>query len=167
MIPLPEIQIQFDKEHGQFQPGDFLICEYSVSLNQKHIVLAIETSVIWQTEGKGDTDIGVHFFERRQRQGLTSDTFNQSQRLSTVLPASPHSYDGQIVKIHWGVRVRIFLDDGQQVTEDKFFKLGQALSAEQWESLEASESRDKTPEPHQTSESENKPEPTNTPEINR
>lgn len=89
-----------------------------------HDIQAIETSVIWLTEGKGDTDIGVHFFERRQKQALTIETFKQPQRISTVLPASPLSYEGQILKIRWCVRVRLFLPEGQQVTQDQYFQLG-------------------------------------------
>lgn len=107
-----------------FQPGDFLKCEYTVTLQPEHDVHAIETSVIWLTEGKGDSDIGVHFFERRQKQSLTSETFNQPQRIGTVLPASPLSYEGQILKIRWCVRVRLFLPSVEQITQDQYFQLG-------------------------------------------
>ncbi|MFK7770424.1 MAG: hypothetical protein AB8B55_24655 [Mariniblastus sp.] len=107
--------------------GDFLICEYVVKLPSQFevtTITSVETSVIFITEGKGEEDIGVHFFERRNQQSLTSDTFRQPQRISTVLPASPLSYDGEIVKIKWSVRVRLFIDDGNHITEDKFFRLG-------------------------------------------
>ena len=66
----------------------------------------------------------VHFFERRQKQSLTSETFKHAQRISTVLPVSPLSYEGKILKIRWGIRVRLFMSDGQQFTEDEYFQLG-------------------------------------------
>lgn len=108
-----------------FLPSDFLTCEYQVELHGEQTVQAIEASVLWITEGKGEEDIGVHFFERRKKQSITSETFKTAQRISTVLPASPLSYEGKILKVLWCVRVRIFLDDGDQITEDKYFKLGE------------------------------------------
>ena len=46
------------------------------------------------------------------------------QRFSTTLPRSPLSYDGQIVKIRWCVRVRAFLQRGKEVVGQKVFRLG-------------------------------------------
>ena len=130
----PEIKIFFDEDVNSFCPGDFLICEYQVGLESHHDVQAIETSVIWLTEGKGECDIGVHFFERRQKQSVASETFRLKQPLSTVLPASPLSYEGQIVKVRWCVRVRIFLADGEQFTEDEYFRLGAVEAFQQGQS---------------------------------
>ena len=41
-----------------------------------------------------------------------------------TLPASPLSYYGMILKIHWCVRVRIFLKNGREVKSEKFFTVG-------------------------------------------
>jgi len=120
----PEISIHFKGNKCSFVPGDFLICEYTVGLDDEVVPNAIETSVLWITEGKGEEDIGVHFFERRKKLALTKETFNHPQRFSTVLPVSPASYDGRILKIHWCVRIRLFMSDGQIVTEDEPFQLG-------------------------------------------
>jgi hypothetical protein len=46
------------------------------------------------------------------------------RRFSTVLPASPLSYDGEIVKICWCVRLRIFLPQGQESLAEVPFRLG-------------------------------------------
>ncbi len=127
---LPEIEISLDSDVDSYMPGDFLICQYEVRNSVKAEINAIETSVIWLTEGKGEEDIGVHFFERRLQRSLSSETFNHPQRLSTVLPASPLTYEGEILKIRWCVRVRLFLVEGQEVTEDKYFRLGLVKSFE-------------------------------------
>lgn len=124
----PTLEVGFEDDVDQFQPGDFLRCEYTVSLLPEHEIQAIETSVIWMTEGKGDTDIGVHHFERRPKQALTPDTFKQPQRISTVMPASPLTYEGNILKIRWCIRVRLFLPNAHQVTHDCFFSLGETKS---------------------------------------
>ena len=36
------------------------------------------------------------------------------RRFTTTLPPSPLSYDGQIVKVCWCVRLRLFLPQGQE-----------------------------------------------------
>ena len=106
-----------------------MTCQYEVEVLDAHDVQAIETSVVWLTRGKGEEDIGVHFFERRDARSLTSDTFKTPQRVSTVLPASPLSYDGQILKVQWFVRVRLFLADGEQATSDGYFRLGDVVAS--------------------------------------
>lgn len=119
----PEVTFELEKEN--YFSGDFLTCQYEVEVLGAHDVQAIETSVVWLTRGKGEEDIGVHFFERRDKRSLSSDTFKTPQRISTVLPASPLSYDGQILKVQWFVRVRLFLADGEQATTDGRFSLGE------------------------------------------
>lgn len=124
----PRVSIRFKDHQPSLMPGDVLICEYSVGLSDEALPNAIETSVLWITEGKGEEDIGVHFFERRNKLAITRGTFNHPQRISTVVPASPLSYDGKILKIRWCVRVRVFMPDGQIVTEEEFFQLGTVQS---------------------------------------
>ena len=122
--------VTFELEKEIYFAGDFLTCQYEVELLDAHDVQAIETSVVWLTRGKGDEDIGVHFFERRDNRLLSSDTFKTPQRISTVLPASPLSYDGQILKVQWFVRVRLFLAGGEQVTSDGHFRLGDVVATQ-------------------------------------
>ena len=117
-------EVNFDLEKKIYFAGDFLTCQYDVDVRRSHDIQAIETSVVWLTRGKGEEDIGVHFFERRDKRSLSSDTFKVPQRISTVLPASPLSYDGQILKVQWFVRVRLFLAEGEQATSDGHFRLG-------------------------------------------
>jgi hypothetical protein len=105
-------------------PGDVLIAEYSVELQPDDRVQAVECSVIWLTSGKGEEDIGVHFFQRRPKSTLEPAVLKRPHRLSTVLPPSPLSYDGAIVQIRWLLRIRIFFAGGVQFTEDCPFRLG-------------------------------------------
>ena len=121
--------IQLDRPIAQYSPGDVLNCEYRIELRggetpEKETIVAVETSVLWMTEGKGDTDIGVHFFERRDKKMVQPELLRQTHKLSTVLPATPLSYCGHIVKIVWVVRVKMFMADGSQKTQDQQFQLG-------------------------------------------
>ena len=136
----PRFHIRLQDDRSIFTGGETLSCEYRIDLpNQVHIandqqenstntkkqstVAAIETSVLWQTEGKGDEDIGVHFFERREKKLAQPQILKQLHRLNTVLPHSPLSYSGTIVKVNWFIRVRIFLQDGTSYTDNRPFKL--------------------------------------------
>ena len=144
--PVFDSAIGYSRSRGngliQFFPTEMLGCEYQVKLHGRHrekSINAIETSVIWLTSGKGQEDIGVHFFERRENKMVSADVLRQTYKLSTVLPKSPLSYDGEIVKISWCVRVRMFFADGLQITEDCAFRLGNAMLAKSNEDLAESE----------------------------
>ncbi|MES1213101.1 MAG: hypothetical protein ABUL64_00805 [Singulisphaera sp.] len=108
---------------ARYLPGETLTVEYSVDEVSAELVEAVEISVLWFTEGKGDEDMAVHYFARVENDA--QQDFSQSRRFSTVLPNSPLSYEGVIVKIHWCVRVRAFLERGKQLVEEQMFRLGE------------------------------------------
>jgi len=81
-------------------------------------------SVLWHTEGKGDEDMSVHCFERIEPSDEELVDFRQPRRFSSMLPASPLSYEGAIIKIRWCVRVRVFLARGRELARDVPFRLG-------------------------------------------
>lgn len=85
---------------------------------------AVEASVLWFTEGKGDEDMGVHFFERRVPADAEDRDLRQLRSFAIELPNSPLSYDGEILQIHWCVRVRVFLKGGKEASSDHGFRLG-------------------------------------------
>ncbi len=107
-----------------YQPGDLLMCNYVLKDDSKVPPSAIETSVIWRTCGKGQEDIGVHFFDRRHGKELLELDSDLTQKLTVRLPNTPLTYNGTIVQIAWCVRIRIFLSDGTQKTFDEEFRLG-------------------------------------------
>ncbi len=125
----PVIFIRLENGTSQFQPEDVLVCEYRIDVLPEIKVTGVESSVMWTTTGKGEEDFGVHFFERRPRSTLVATQLRKSHRLSTVLPRSPLSYDGQIIQIRWSVRIRVFAD-GQQFSKDATFRLGSISPAE-------------------------------------
>jgi hypothetical protein len=120
----PLISIVLDQNQRRYQPGELLTCEYQVDAVQADDLQAVEASVLWHTEGKGDEDFSVHWFERRLPQEGASD-LRPLHRISTRLPNSPLSYDGPIVKVRWQVRVRVFLRGGKDYYSEKPFQLGE------------------------------------------
>ena len=137
----PEITIRLDHSGNQFFPGDVLVCEYEVKLTADQNAMAVESSVLWTTTGKGEEDFGVHFFERRPKSMLHARNLSQPHRISTVLPQTPLSYDGAIVQVRWSVRLRVFLGS-EQYTQESHFQLGYTAPLDNEVSLDPSQSRE-------------------------
>jgi hypothetical protein len=118
----PLISIHIRRQRPVYRPGDELECQYQIDAIDPAEIQALEASVLWQTDGKGDVDLGIHYFERRTPRG-DADDFRQQYTLKTLLPKSPSSYDGEIVKIRWCVRVRLFLKRGKVTFYEVPFQL--------------------------------------------
>ncbi len=120
----PLVIIRFDANGRVYQPGETLSGEYRVDAFRLGEIKAVEVSILWYTEGKGDEDLAVHHFHRISVEDDLNFDPRRPERFSTVLPNSPLTYDGLIVKIRWCVRVRIFMARGKEVVGEKAFQLG-------------------------------------------
>jgi hypothetical protein len=121
----PTVVIRFDGNGRVYCPQEVLAGEYWLPALPACHVKAIEVSVLWYTEGKGDEDFAVHEFWRRESHAGDAIDPSQPTRFQTTLPHSPLSYEGQIVKLRWCVRVRAFLHRGKEVLGEKNFRLGE------------------------------------------
>jgi hypothetical protein len=125
----PRILVQFDRVDRCYEPLDPLAVRYeSEGLAADDPPRAVEHSVLWYTEGKGDEDLGVHFFERV----VDPDRMPPvavGARFDIVLPASPLSYEGVIVKVRWCVRVRYFFAGGRDFVSEHEFSVGRVPPA--------------------------------------
>ena len=108
----------------QFAAGDELVYEYQIDAVDAADIQAVEASVLWYTEGKGEEDMGVHFFERRLPADAEDGDLRPMRRLRTKLPNSPLSYRGAILSIVWCVRLRLFLRRGKEYVTEETFTLG-------------------------------------------
>jgi len=124
----PLISIQLFDHLPAYRPGDVLKCDYQIDAVAEGEIQAVEASVLWYTEGKGDEDIGVHFFERRMPADVEEGDLRPLKSFSTPLPNSPLTYVGQILTVHWCVRVRAFLRQGRESFMDYPFRLGDQLN---------------------------------------
>lgn len=120
----PLISICLDGAKKHFSPGEELVCEYQIDAVPASDVQAVEASVLWYTEGKGDEDLTVHYFERRLPTDVDDGDLRPMRRFRTVLPNSPLSYRGAILRVCWCVRVRVFLRRGKDAHADYPFQLG-------------------------------------------
>jgi hypothetical protein len=87
-------------------------------------VRAAELSLVWYTVGVGEEDMAVHFFERLVDEPGRPLDLRVPRRFATLLPESPLSYDGRIVKICWCARLRLSMPGGQQNLTELPFRLG-------------------------------------------
>ncbi|MEM8678457.1 MAG: hypothetical protein AAGF97_03780 [Planctomycetota bacterium] len=121
----PLISIQLFDHLPAYPPGGRLKCDYQIDAVPEKAITVVEASVLWYTEGKGDEDLGVHFFERRTAAEEEED-LRVLRRFECDLPMSPLSYAGEIVQVNWCVRVRVFLKSGGDASLDYAFFLGAA-----------------------------------------
>jgi hypothetical protein len=120
----PRVIVQFDRADRRYQPGDSLAVRYIVDGVADDRVRAIEQSVVWYTEGKGEEDLGVHFFRRLTDRADVAAAAREGS-FATAVPWSPLSYEGVIVKIRWCVRVRLFFAAARDFVSEHVFELGE------------------------------------------
>jgi hypothetical protein len=123
-VTQPLLSLCIEGGKRQFAAGDELVCEYQIDAVDPADIQAVEASVLWHTEGKGEDDIGVHFFERRLPADADDGDLRPMRRLKTRLPNSPLSYRGAILSIAWCVRLRVFLRRGRAYVVEQPFTLG-------------------------------------------
>ncbi len=105
-IPIAEAELWFDRGSRRYLPGDLMEGQYDLA-NWKSVDLqAVELSLLWYTAGQGEEDFCVHHFERHERIDWKKHADNC--RFVSILPASPFSYDGKIVKVCWAARLKGF-----------------------------------------------------------
>lgn len=124
MNTVPNIRITLDLPSGRYQPCEKLSGRITTEGAQLRPIHAAELSVLWYTAGKGEEDFAVHHFERHVDDVAKPLDLRVPHRFSTILPTSPLSYDGAIVKVCWCVRVRLFMPHGQETVSELSFTMG-------------------------------------------
>ncbi|TWT30610.1 hypothetical protein [Blastopirellula retiformator] len=126
MTDEPHITISLDRPSRQYAADDELTARFEISNLPAVNISAIEASVVWHTEGTGEEDLSAHEFVRLVPGEEADGDLTRLQTLTTRLPRSPLSYNGKIVKIHWVVRVRVFVGKGRDLVEELEFELASA-----------------------------------------
>ena len=124
------LRIALESASAHYQPGDRLTGRFMLEGAQMKGVRTAELSVLWYTAGKGEEDMAVHHFERLVDDVARPLDLRVPHRFTTVLPPSPLSYDGRIVKVCWCVRVRLFSALVQESIAEVPFQLGNVSIAE-------------------------------------
>ena len=119
----PLVSIKLHNRSRVVPSGSTLAGEFQIDAVSPEDIRAVEVSVLWRTEGKGDEDMAVHYFQRYAAE-TSGPTLHELRQFSMQLPYSPLSYDGHLLKIRWCVRVRVFLTGGKQSVGELPFQLG-------------------------------------------
>lgn len=115
--------------HRIYRPGQEIVWHYQIDAIAPAEIAAIEASVLWYTDGKGESDLDTIFFERRVPGQTEFSDLREMRSVRLTLPLSPLSYDGVLLKIRWSARVRLFTRSGLQFVEDQIFRLGNVRPA--------------------------------------
>ncbi|QDT13224.1 hypothetical protein [Planctomycetes bacterium K23_9] len=111
------------REDATYVGNESLTAKWRVSRVTLDQVQAMEVSVLWHTEGKGDEDLKVHHFLRLDENQIRRAGLIDEQSLQCRLPATPLSYHGRLISVRWCARLRLFLTDGREVVSEQPFHL--------------------------------------------
>ncbi len=125
----PRVRISLDSPQRSYAPLELLSFEYRLTYHAEATPSAVEVSVLWISEGKGDEDLAVHFFDRVSKDDQPTVDFRGVHRYSIALPQSPLSYDGLLFKIGWRIRVRVFYARKEHLLVEEPFRLGHVPAA--------------------------------------
>jgi len=119
---------------GRYAPGELLVGTWQLAEvpregMSREEIQGVEVSVLWYTEGKGDEDLAVHFFQRWNAARLEEIDVTTPQPFQTELPYSPLTYQGHLLRIRWCLRLRLFLADGRDLVTELPLTLSSARDA--------------------------------------
>ena len=95
---MTQLAIQLDDNRTGFKPGETISALIEWSLADQPD--SIELRVVWNTVGKGTTDVGIEH-------AITIDSPNQSdsRRIDVPLPKAPYSFSGKLVSLVWALEL--------------------------------------------------------------
>ena len=95
----PAVSVSLCREDGIYEAGGTVSATWSVSRVTLDQLQAIEASVMWHTEGKGDEDLHVHHFHRLDENHIRRLGLADEQSLECDLPTTPLSYHGRLISV--------------------------------------------------------------------
>jgi hypothetical protein len=115
------VEIVLGVPDGVVRPGQRLVGGFEINVAEHALARRVELSVVWYTEGQGDKDLAVihHLVAAEYLHLDGSRTFPIDVRI----PDHPWSYHGNLIKIHWAVRVQVFPESGEDIAVECPFLL--------------------------------------------
>lgn len=93
-----QLQIHTPEGWTNFDPGAEIDLDLSWDLESPPT--ALELRVVWNTAGKGTTDLSIV-----QSHMIESPMPRDSRRMRITLPASPYSFSGKLVSLIWALEL--------------------------------------------------------------
>ena len=101
-----DLFLEIPSQQEVYLPGDVISGTYHITPEVQHEIRAVEFSIRWFTEGHGDKDIGIHFFERWEKSGGFFPELKTPRPFSCPLPNSPLTYNGAVIGVKWHALLR-------------------------------------------------------------
>jgi hypothetical protein len=95
---MPDLAIEFENHRKSFEPGEEISVMLSWDLQSPPD--AIELRAVWNTEGKGSTDVGVE-----RSVVIDSPNSSDTRRMSFTLPEAPYSFSGHLISLVWALEL--------------------------------------------------------------
>ena len=128
--------LKLDRPSGIYQPGERISGYFMAEGSQGQSIRAAELSILWYTTGQGEEDFEIHHFERLVDEPGQPLDLRTPRRFAVLMPPSPLSYEGRIVKVCWCVRLRLYPRQGTETVEEAAFRLGEVPPAQQTTNVE-------------------------------
>lgn len=93
-----------------FEPAETIAVEVQWDLDAEPE--SLEVRLVWNTSGKGDTDIGVE-----KTIAIDAPALSESRRLDIELPTAPYSFSGKYVSLIWALELVVQPSDASARTE--------------------------------------------------
>jgi hypothetical protein len=107
---MSQLAIHLDDDRTAFEPGETIPASLDWSLSDPPD--AIELRVVWNTVGKGTTDIGIEHVVT-----IDSPNLSESRRVDVPLPHAPYSFSGKLVSLVWALEL-VALPSGESTRQE-------------------------------------------------
>lgn len=95
---MSRLQIDTVNDRTEFEPGAEITVFLKWDLHQSPD--AVELRTVWNTAGKGDTDVGVVSTQR-----FDSPSQRESRQTTITLPVGPYSFSGKLISLVWALEL--------------------------------------------------------------
>lgn len=95
---MSSISVETTDGRTAFQPGDGI--DVDLQWDFDDAPQAIELRLVWNTAGKGTTDVRVVKTER-----IEEPSASERRRMTLALPRAPYSFSGKLVAVVWALEL--------------------------------------------------------------
>jgi hypothetical protein len=96
--------IHIEVEESEVRAGGVVKGRVVLTPSEDQAARRVELAVLWETEGKGNTDLGVAYFAVLA--DGDRDAARRTHTFAAQLPLAPLTYEGRTLRIRWLVRVK-------------------------------------------------------------
>ena len=95
---MTQLTIKSSDDRTAFEPGETISVDAQWDLNAEPD--ALEVRLVWNTSGKGDTDVGVETTIPLKAPGQSG-----AHTIELKLPEAPYSFSGKLISLLWALEL--------------------------------------------------------------